>query len=63
MRITGTSTTKPSPLLRSSISIRTCSDEAPNAPGVIEADTVAHWGPTLIGEFTRTLTMTDLVTG
>jgi hypothetical protein len=30
---------------------------------VIEADTVAHCGPTLQGEFTRTLTMTDLVTG
>jgi 5S rRNA maturation endonuclease (ribonuclease M5) len=63
IRIKGISTTKPSPLLRNSITIRTCADEAPNAPGVIEADTVAHCGPTLIGEFARTLTMTDLVTG
>ena len=63
MRIKGISTTKPSPLLRNSISIRTCADEAPDAPGVIEADTVAHCGPTLIGEFARTLTMTDLVIG
>ena len=63
MRIKGISTTKPSPLLRNSIAIRTCADEAPQAPGVIEADTVAHCGPTLIGEFARTLTMTDLVTG
>jgi len=63
MRIKGISTTKPSPLLRNSISIRTCADEAPTTPGVIEADTVAHCGPTLIGEFARTLTMTDLVTG
>ena len=63
MRIKGISTTKPSPLLRNSISIRTCTDEAPNTPGVIEADTVAHCGPTLIGEFARTLTMTDLVSG
>lgn len=63
MRIKGISTTKPSPLLRNSITIRTCADEAPKAPGVIEADTVAHCGPTLIGEFARTLTMTDLVTG
>ncbi len=63
MRIKGISTTKPSPLLRNSISIRTCADEAPNRPGVIEADTVAHCGPTLIGEFVRTLTMTDLVIG
>ena len=29
----------------------------------VEADTVAHCGPTFQGEFTRTLTMTDLVTG
>jgi hypothetical protein len=38
VRIKGISTTKPSPLLRNSISIRTCADEAPDAPGVIEAD-------------------------
>lgn len=63
MRIKGISTTKPSPLLRNSIRIRTCADEAPDTLGVIEADTVAHCGPTLIGEFVRTLTMTDLVTG
>lgn len=63
MRIKGISTTKPSPLLRNSITIRTCAEEAPDAPGVIEADTVAHCGPTLIGEFARTLTMTDVVTG
>jgi len=63
MRIKGISTTKPSPLLRNSIAIRTCADEAPTTPGVIEADTVAHCGPILIGEFARTLTMTDLVIG
>jgi hypothetical protein len=63
MRIKGISTTKPSPLPRNSIAIRTCADEAPEAPGVIEADTVAHCGPTLMGEFARTLTMTDVVTG
>ena len=33
MRIKGISTTKPSPLLRNSITIRTCSDEAPETPG------------------------------
>lgn len=63
MQIKGISTTKPSPLLRNSIAIRTCADEAPNMPGVVEADTVAHCGPTLVGEFARTLTMTDMVTG
>ncbi|GJN99921.1 hypothetical protein NJB1907f44_37440 [Mycobacterium marinum] len=57
MRIKGISTTKPSPLLCNSMTIRTCADEAPKEPGVIEADTVAHCGPTLIGEFARTLTI------
>ena len=32
-------------------------------PGFFEMDTVAHCGPTLKGEFARTLTMTDVVTG
>lgn len=63
MQLKGVSTTKPSPLLRNSITIRTCADEAPDTPGVIEADTVAHCGPTLVGEFARTLTMTDMVLG
>lgn len=63
MVLKGISTTKPDPLLRNSIQIRTCTDEAPRAPGVIEADTVAHCGPSLRGEFVRTLTMTDIVTG
>lgn len=63
MRVKGVSTTKPSPLLRNSIAIRTCSEEAPKVPGVIEADTVAHCGPTLVGEFARTLTMTDVLIG
>ncbi|MBS4728153.1 transposase family protein [Mycobacterium sp. SM1] len=63
MAIKGISTTKPSPLLRNSIAIRTCAEQAPKAPGLIEADTVAHCGPSLIGEFARALTMTDLVCG
>ncbi len=33
MRIKGILTTKPSPLLRNSITIRTCADEAPKEPG------------------------------
>lgn len=63
MQLKGVSTTKPSPLLRNSITIRTSADEAPETPGVIEADTVAHCGPSLVGEFARTLTMTDMVIG
>ncbi|MGB3827141.1 MAG: transposase family protein [Ornithinimicrobium sp.] len=61
--IKGISTTAPALLLRNSITIRRCSEEAPDAPGVIEADTVAHCGPTLVGEFARTVTMTDIRTG
>ena len=63
MQIKSISTTKPSALLRNSISIRTCANETPDQPAVIEADTVAHCGPTLIGEFARTLSMTDVVIG
>ena len=43
--------------------IRTCADESARPARVIEADTVAHCGPTLISEFARTLTMTDVVIG
>lgn len=63
MRLKGITSTKPSPLLRNSIAIRRAGDELEDAPGMIEADTVAHCGPTLKGEFIRTLTMTDMSTG
>jgi hypothetical protein len=63
LRLRGISTTTPSPLLRNSIGLSKAGDEPPSVPGVIEADTVAHCGPTFQGEFYRTLTMTDLVTG
>lgn len=59
----GVSTTKPSPLLRSSISIRKAGDEVEDSPGFFEGDTVAHCGPTLKGEFCRTLNLTDMRTG
>lgn len=63
IQLRGISTTTPSPLLRNSISLSKAYDAPPLIPGVIEADTVAHCGPTFAGEFARTLTMTDLVTG
>lgn len=63
MQLRGISTTKPSPLLRNSIGLSKVGDEPAKVPGVVEADTVAHCGPTFAGEFARTLTMTDLVTG
>lgn len=63
MELRGISGTKPAKLLRTSIKIRTVGDERDDTPGAIEADTVAHCGPTYIGEFARTLTMTDMPTG
>ena len=61
--ITGKSTTKPSPLLRSLITVRKAGDEVEAEPGFFEGDTVAHCGPTLKGEFARTLNLTCVHTG
>lgn len=64
MQLRGIAATTPPPaVLRNSISLSKAGDTPPTEPGVIEADTVAHCGPTLVGEFARTLTMTDMVTG
>ncbi|HIY67327.1 MAG TPA: transposase family protein [Candidatus Agrococcus pullicola] len=64
MQLRGISTTTPAPqVLRNSIGLSKAGDAPPTTPGVTEADTVAHCGPTFAGEFCRTLTMTDLVTG
>jgi len=57
------STTKPSPLLRSSIKIGKAGDEVEAEPGFFDGDTVAHCGPTLKGKFARTLDLTDVHTG
>jgi hypothetical protein len=62
-QITGKSTTKASPLLRSAIKIRKATDEVEASPGFFEGDTVAHCGPTLKGEFARTLNLTDVHIG
>jgi hypothetical protein len=62
-QLRGASTTKPSPLLRSSIKIRKAGDEVEASPGFFEGDTVAHCGPALKGEFARTLNLTDAYTG
>ena len=61
--IRGKSTTKPGSMLRTSISIRRAGDEVDHEPGWFEADTVAHCGPSLAGEFTRTVNLTDILTG
>jgi hypothetical protein len=62
-QIRGVATTKPSALLRSSIKIRKAGDEVEAEPGFFEGDTVAHCGPTLKGEFARTVNLTDVHTG
>lgn len=62
-RLKGISTTKGSPLLRSSIRVRKAGDEVEAVPGFFEGDTVAHCGPTSKGEFARTLNLTDVNTG
>ncbi|HTY32148.1 DDE-type integrase/transposase/recombinase, partial [Mycobacterium sp.] len=62
-QISGVSTTKPSPLLRNSIKVRKAGDEVAAEPGFFEGDTVAHCGPTLKGEFARTVNLTDVHTG
>jgi len=62
-QLRGTSTTKPSLLLRSSIRIRRAGDEVEAEPGFFEGDTVAHCGPTLKGEFARTVNLTCVHTG
>ena len=61
--LAGLSSTKPSHILRSSIPVRTATADPPPGPGFYELDTVAHCGHTLKGEFLRTLTSTDVVTG
>jgi len=58
----GLSGTKPGSLLKTQIPIRTQHwDET--QPGFMEADTVAHCGNSLAGDFVWSLTMTDIVTG
>lgn len=49
--------------LRRSIPIRTFSDWQDPAPGFVEADLVAHSGPTARGSFIQTLCLTDIASG
>jgi hypothetical protein len=54
--------TKPGSLLKNQIPIRTDNWDI-NKPGFMEADTVAHCGNSLHGDFIWSLTMTDILTG
>ena len=59
----GLAATRPSSLLRTSITVRRAGDEVEDEPGFFEGDTVAHCGPTLKGEFARTVNLTCVHTG
>jgi hypothetical protein len=54
--------TKPGSLLKQHIPIRTSNADI-TQPGFIEADTVAHCGGSMAGEFVWTLTFTDVSSG
>jgi hypothetical protein len=58
----GLSGTKPGSLLKNQIPIRTHNWDI-TIPGFMEADTVAHCGNSLNGDFIWSLTMTDIHTG
>lgn len=58
----GRSTTKPGTLLRKQIPIKTNQwDET--KPGFLEADSIAHCGESLLGEYPYTLNFVDIATG
>ena len=52
-----------SSIIRRSIPIRTFSDWRDPPPGFVEADLVAHSGPSTRGSFVQTLVLTDIATG
>jgi hypothetical protein len=58
----GRSGTKPGSLLRSEIPIRTGSRDL-TQPGFLEADSVAHCGGSLAGDFIWSVTFTDILSG
>jgi hypothetical protein len=53
----------PSAAIRRSVAVRTFSDWDNPPPGFMEADLVAHSGPTAKGSYVQTLTLTDIATG
>lgn len=55
--------TAPSKALRRGIPVRTFADWHDPALGLVEADLVAHSGPTSRGSFLQTLTLIDVATG
>ena len=59
----GRSHTKPGTLLKSQIPIRTWAEWDDTGPGFLEIDLVGHEGGNSSGEFSFTLTATDIATG
>ena len=53
----------PSAAIRRSVAVRTFDGWDNPPPGYVEADLVAHSGPTAKGSFVQTLTLTDIATG
>ncbi|RKK01139.1 transposase [Pseudoroseomonas wenyumeiae] len=53
----------PSAAVRRSVPVRTSLDWGEPAPGYVEADLVAHSGPTARGSYVQTLVLTDIATG
>ena len=53
----------PSAAVRRSVAVRTFEGWVDPPPGFMEADLVAHSGPTAKGSFVQTLTLTDIATG
>ena len=53
----------PSAAIRRSVAVRTFSDWGNPPPGFMEADLVAHSGPTAKGSYVQTLMLTDIATG
>jgi hypothetical protein len=55
--------TAPSAAIRRSVPVRTFDGWDDPPPGFVEADLVAHSGPTAKGSFVQTLVLTDIATG
>jgi hypothetical protein len=55
--------TAPSSAVRRSVPLRTFADWQDPPPGFVEADLVAHSGPSASGSFVQTLVLTDIATG
>ncbi len=53
----------PAAAIRRSVPVRTFDGWDDPAPGFVEADLVAHSGPTAKGSYVQTLTLTDIATG